>query len=93
MSLSSDEQTATHPAEAQSEVAPAAPSRSTSLWRNRDYLLLWSGQGISSLGTNVSGFAFPLLILFLTKSPAQAGLIAAVRSIPYLIFSLPAGAL
>lgn len=93
MSLSSDEQTATHPAEAQTEVAPAAPGRSTSLWRNRDYLLLWSGQGISSIGTNVSGFAFPLLILFLTKSPAQAGLIAAMRSIPYLIFSLPAGAL
>jgi MFS family permease len=93
MSPSRDEQTATHPAEAQTEVAQTAESRPASLWRNRDYLLLWSGQAISSLGTNVSGFAFPLLILFLTKSPAQAGLIAAVRSLPYLIFSLPAGAL
>jgi predicted MFS family arabinose efflux permease len=64
-----------------------------SLWRNRDYLLLWSGQLVSSLGTNISGFAFPLLVLFLTHSPAQAGFLGAARSIPYLIFSLPVGAL
>ena len=64
-----------------------------SLWRNRDYMLLWSGQLVSSVGTQVSQLAFPLLILALTHSPAQAGLAAALRALPYLIFSLPAGAL
>jgi MFS family permease len=56
-------------------------------------MLLWSGQVISSMGTQVSQLAFPLLILFLTHSPALAGLLGALRALPYLIFSLPAGAL
>ena len=63
------------------------------LWRNRSYMLLWSGQAVSSVGTQVSTVAFPLLALLVTNSPAQAGLMAAVRALPYLIFSLPAGAL
>jgi len=62
-------------------------------WRNPDFLLLWSGQAVSTLGSSVSRLALPLLVLALTRSPAQAGLIAALQSIPYLIFSLPAGAL
>jgi MFS family permease len=64
-----------------------------SLWRNRDFLLLWSGQGVSTLGTGVSRFALPLLVLALTHSPALAGFVAALRQAPYLLFSLPAGAL
>lgn len=63
------------------------------LWRNRSYMLLWFGQSVSSIGTQVSTIAFPLLVLFVTKSPAQAGLMGAVRALPYLFFSLPAGAL
>lgn len=35
----------------------------------------------------------PLLVLALTDSPAQAGLVAAARSAPYLVLGLPAGAL
>jgi predicted MFS family arabinose efflux permease len=63
------------------------------LWKNRDYLLLWFGQGVSVLGTYVSQLAFPLLVLALTGSPAQAGFVAAARSVPWLLFALPAGAL
>ncbi|WIG59961.1 MAG: MFS-type drug/proton antiporter [Ktedonobacterales bacterium] len=70
-----------------------AHERPRSLWRTRDYMLLWSGQTISSVGTQVSGIAFPLLILLITRSPAQAGIAGALRSVPYLVFSLPVGAL
>jgi len=63
------------------------------LWRNRDYLLLWTGRTVSSLGSSVSIIAFPLLILALTHSPAKAGFAGALRAAPYIIFSLPAGAL
>ena len=80
--------------------APSAQSRQTDslppkrpLWRNRDYMLLWGGQIVSSIGTEASTLAFPLLLLAVTRSPAQAGFASALRAAPYLIFSLPAGAL
>src|SRR5215469_1398135 len=75
--------------EAQTEV----PKSSVPLWRNRDYILLWGGQMISAVGSRVSMLAFPLLVLALTHSPAQAGLIAALRGLPYALLILPAGAL
>ena len=76
------------------EAKPTAPTkRPVPLWRNRDYVLLWSGQMISSVGTRVSLLAFPLLVLAITHSPAQAGLIAALRGLPYALLILPAGAL
>src|SRR5712692_2338770 len=71
----------------------ASSQRRLSLWRNRDYLLLWGGQMVSMTGTGISQLAFPLLVLFLTGSPAQAGFPGALRSLPYLLLSLPAGAL
>ena len=67
-------------------------ARRASLWRNRDYVILWSGQTVSSIGSGVSELAFPLLILSLTHSPARAGFAAALRTVPYLLFSLLAGA-
>ena len=71
----------------------AAPRKPRPLWRNRDYMLLWSGQTVSTVGTQVSTIAFPFLVLALTGSATQAGLMGALRAAPYLIFSLPAGAL
>ncbi|HEY0753254.1 MAG TPA: MFS transporter [Ktedonobacteraceae bacterium] len=63
------------------------------LWRNRDYVLLWCGQLVSSTGSQVSLLAFPLLVLAVTGSPAQAGIVSALRGLPFVLFSLPAGAL
>jgi MFS family permease len=69
------------------------PPKTQSLWRNADYLRLWTGQVASSIGSQVSGLALPLLILALTHSPAKAGVLAALRGLPYLLLCLPAGAL
>jgi MFS family permease len=68
--------------------APVRP-----LWRNRDFLVLWSGQTVSTLGTRISALAYPLLVLAVTGSPAQAGLVGFAQSLPFLIWYLPAGAL
>ncbi len=72
---------------------PPPPRRP--LWRNRDYMLVWSGQLISDLGSGISSFAAPLLILALTGSPALAGAGGAAGALAYLIFifALPAGVL
>ena len=69
------------------------PQKPVPLWRNRDYLLLWLGQAVSSLGTRLTQFAFPLLIVGLTHSIAAAGLVYGLEQLPYALFSLPAGAL
>src|SRR5690349_5404228 len=69
-----------------------ASTRPPSLWCNRDYLLLLSGQTISNFGTEASQLAFPLLVLALTNSPLQAGILSGLRLVPYLFLGLPAGA-
>ncbi|HJT59589.1 MAG TPA: MFS transporter [Ktedonobacteraceae bacterium] len=63
------------------------------LWRNHDYLLLWMGQSISALGTGISQVAFPILIFVLTNNVGIAGLIFSCGQLPFILFSLPAGAL
>ena len=71
-----------------SEALPAG-----SLRQNRDFWRLWGGQAASAVGSQVSQLALPLLILALTHSPAKAGLLAALRGVPYFLLVLPAGAL
>ncbi len=72
---------------------PAPPSNiRRSLWRNRDYMLLWSGQAVSTAGAEIRSIAFPLLILAFTHSPFQAGVAQALSSLPFLA-SLPVGTL
>jgi len=70
-----------------------AMPKQRSLWTNRNFILLLSGQFVSWIGTEVSGITLPLLVLALTHSTQQAGLIAALRGLVYVIWSLPAGAL
>lgn len=71
----------------------AEKPKTARLWHSRDWALLWSGQLVSVVGTQVSQLAYPLLMLALTDSPAQAGFLSAARTIPYLLLGLPAGAL
>ncbi|MHB8598848.1 MAG: MFS transporter [Ktedonobacteraceae bacterium] len=71
----------------------AKKSSAKSLWRNRNFLLLWSGQFVSWTGTEISGIALPLLVLALTGSPAQAGFIAGIRGVVYVVWAIPAGVL
>ena len=69
------------------------PEPVKSLRHNRDFMLLWGGQVVSTLGSMASQVIYPLLILALTDSPTAAGFAAALRFVPYLLFSLPVGAL
>src|SRR5207237_6676488 len=78
------------PARAREEGPP--PVRPPSLWRNRDFLILWSGQVVSTVGSRVTNVAFPLLVLAQTHSPAKAGLVGFAQTLPYMLFYLPAGA-
>ena len=63
------------------------------LWRNRDFMLLWTGQVVSTVGTRITALAYPLLVLALTGSPLLAGVVGFAQALPYLLLYLPAGAL
>jgi MFS family permease len=54
-------------------------------------MLLQTGQLLSSFGTSSTSIAFPLLVLAVTHSPAKAGIVAFARSLPSVLFALPAG--
>jgi MFS family permease len=69
--------------------APAPPPLS----RNRDFLLLWTSQAVSVLGSQVSGIAYPLLVLALTDSATKTGIVASAFLLPTLLLHLHAGAL
>ncbi|MEV7727355.1 MFS transporter [Streptomyces sp. NPDC087917] len=63
------------------------------LRRNRDFLLLWIGAGLSALGLRASVAAYPLLMIFFGNSPAGAGVVGFAALLPQLVVQLPAGAL
>jgi MFS family permease len=61
------------------------------LRRNRDFILLQAGQLLSAFGSNMSAIAYPLLVLAVTHSAAEAGYVGAVLFAPMLAFNLAAG--
>ncbi|AUG77455.1 MFS transporter [Kitasatospora sp. MMS16-BH015] len=73
-------------------VTPAGPKES--LWRNRNFMLLWFGQGAGTLGPRVALVALPLLALeVLHASTFQVSLLTSLSWLPYALLSLPAGVL
>jgi MFS family permease len=65
---------------------------SSSLWRNRNFLKLWTAQTISQFGTQVTLLALPLAaVLVLDATPFQVGLLTTLEYLPFLLVGLPAG--
>jgi MFS family permease len=70
------------------------PKVQRSLWRNRDFMILWAGESASMIGSSVTYVAFPLVAaLYLHASAWQMGLIATAGGLPSLVFGLFVGAL
>ena len=62
------------------------------LWRHRDFLLLWTGQSISELGSQVSGLGIPwVAAVVLHVSPLVFSLLGVLGFLPFIVFALPAG--
>ncbi|GAA3945109.1 MFS transporter [Actinoplanes auranticolor] len=74
--------------EESAEAATPPPLR-----KNRDFLLLWLGAGMSMLGARVSAVAYPLLLVFDGGSVAAAGVVGFAALLPTLLLQLPAGVL
>jgi MFS family permease len=67
-------------------VATAVP-----VWRNRNFVLLEAGRFLSTLGSQSSAIAYPLLVLALTHSPAKAGIVSFAGTVPRPLLSVVAG--
>ena len=66
--------------------------RRSTLWRNTDFVRLWTGSSISVLGTEVSQLAIPwIAAVVLHASPLAFSLLGVVGVVPFVLFALPAG--
>ena len=65
----------------------------TNILRNRNFRLLWIGEGISLLGDQFYMIALPWLVLSLTGNALAVGTVFAVAGIPRALFMLIGGAL
>lgn len=62
------------------------------LWRDGDFLRLWSAQTISQFGSQVSGLALPFVAIFTLKATAfEIAALSAVEFAPFVLLTLPAG--
>jgi MFS family permease len=64
-----------------------------SLWRNRQFLRLWTGETTSAIGSQLGALAIPFLaVTVLAASEFEIGLLGAVSTAAFLLIGLPAGA-
>jgi MFS family permease len=64
------------------------------LWRHRNFLLLWSGQTVSETGSAVTQLALPLTaVVVLHASTFQVGALTAAATLAFALIALPAGAI
>ena len=72
--------------------APVGPPASTfSVFRKRDFRLLWSAQLVSTIGTALTDLAAGILVFSETHSVAAVGLMFVATAVPTLIVGLIAG--
>jgi MFS family permease len=80
--------------DAAADAAPDPPAPTgRSLWRDRNFLTLWSGQALSQFGAQITELAIPVLaVLVLGATEWEVGLLGAAQMAAFLLVGLPAGA-
>jgi MFS family permease len=72
---------------------PTAPVAPAPLARNRNFALLWFGEGVSVLGNATTSVLLPLLaVVGFDAGPGWMGALTAAAWVPWLLIGLPAGA-
>jgi MFS family permease len=63
-----------------------------SLWHDRNFLTLWTGQTLSEFGAQISMLGIPVLAVVLLEATAfQVGVLDAAGLVAFLLIGLPAG--
>ncbi|MEZ3162182.1 MFS transporter [Microbacterium sp. BWT-B31] len=64
-----------------------------SLWRDRNFLTLWTGQTFAQFGAQITELSIPVLaVLLLNASEFEVGVLSAANVAAFLVVGLPAGA-
>jgi MFS family permease len=72
--------------------SPTVAAKPPSLFRQRNFALLWAGQSASVFGTEISFVAVPLTAaVLLHATPMEAGVLGALDTLPFLLFGLFVG--
>jgi MFS family permease len=75
------------------EPVPATKAKTSSLWRDLNFLRFWSGQAFSQFGGQITELAIPVLaVLILHASELELGFLNASALAAFLVIGLPAGA-
>lgn len=70
------------------------PAPNRGLWRDQDFLKLWSGETVAQVGAQITQVALPLLVLgVLHATPSEVGLVSATQLLPALCVTPFAGIL
>lgn len=65
-----------------------------SLWRHRDFILLWGGQTISEIGSAITQLMLPLTaVVVLRASTFEVGLLTSATTAAFALITLSAGAI
>jgi MFS family permease len=68
-------------------------TRRASLWRDGNFLTMWSGQALSQFGAQVTELAIPVMaVLLLHAGELEMGVLNAAGVAAFLVVGLPAGA-
>jgi MFS family permease len=94
------EQTPSPPGQPTGQAAAAeqsgqlSPEPRRTLWRHRDFMMLWSGQTVSQMGSAITLLALPLTaVVVLGASTLQVGLLSSASTAAFALIALPAGAI
>src|SRR6188768_1158588 len=64
------------------------------LWRNPEFMKLWTSLTITSFGAQITNLALPLAAaVMLQATPWQMGVLVALETLPFALVSLHAGVL
>jgi MFS family permease len=63
------------------------------LLRHPNFLKLWTAETVSVFGSQISALAIPFVaVVFLKVSPFEVALLGTIEFLPFILFTLPAGA-
>jgi len=72
---------------------PRTSAESASLWRNKPYMALLTGETVSAVGVEVAQIALPIIaVTYLVASEFQIGVLGMAEGLAFLFLSLPVGA-